>query len=125
MPKPGIPESFKVLIKELQSLCLDIRALDENMNEIHLKDSSEEEDESSIGISVKDDASYIDMDLNDDDDFDDDAAESDEADDYDDDLLEDDAEDDLDDELEDDLEDEFDTDLEDGKGDFVDDLDLL
>ena len=125
VPKPGIPESFKVLIKELQSLCLDIRALDENMNEIHLKDSSEEEDESSIGISVKDDASYIDMDLNDDDDFDDDAAESDEADDYDDDLLEDDAEDDLDDELEDDLEDEFDTDLEDGKGDFVDDLDLL
>ena len=125
VPKPGIPESFKVLIKELQSLCLDIRALDENMNEIHLKDSSEEEDESSIGISVKDDASYIDMDLNDDDDFDDDAAEGDEADDYDDDLLEDDAEDDLDDELEDDLEDEFDTDLEDGKGDFVDDLDLL
>ena len=34
VPKPGIPESFKVLIKELQSLCLDVKVLDQNNEEI-------------------------------------------------------------------------------------------
>ena len=34
VPKPGIPEAFKVIIKEFQSLCLDIRVLDENNEEI-------------------------------------------------------------------------------------------
>ena len=34
IPQPGVPESFKVLVKELQSLCLDIRVLDENGEEI-------------------------------------------------------------------------------------------
>ena len=37
IPKPGIPESFKVLIKELQSLALDVRVLDKEKNEIDLK----------------------------------------------------------------------------------------
>ncbi len=37
VPQPGIPESFRVLIKELQSLCLDIRVLDDNGEEIDLK----------------------------------------------------------------------------------------
>ena len=37
VPKPGIPESFKVLIKELQSLCLDVKVLDEHDDEIDLK----------------------------------------------------------------------------------------
>ena len=36
VPKPGVPESFKVLVKELQSLGLDIRVLDKNMEEIEL-----------------------------------------------------------------------------------------
>ena len=45
IPKPGVPESFKVLVKELQALCLDIRVLDEQGNEIELK---EEEDEDEI-----------------------------------------------------------------------------
>jgi len=36
IPKPGVPESFKVLIKELQSLCLDMRVLDEHNEEIDL-----------------------------------------------------------------------------------------
>ena len=44
IPAPGVPESFKVLVKELQSLCLDIRVLDENGNEIELKDEDEDED---------------------------------------------------------------------------------
>ena len=39
-----MPESFKVLVKELQALCLDIRVLDENGNEIELKDEDEDED---------------------------------------------------------------------------------
>ncbi|MDK2813874.1 MAG: DNA-directed polymerase subunit beta [Clostridiales bacterium] len=37
VPRPGIPESFRVLIKELQSLSLDVRVLDEDKNEIDLK----------------------------------------------------------------------------------------
>ncbi len=44
VPKPGIPESFKVLIKELQSLCLDVRVLDENQDEIDLKQSFDDDD---------------------------------------------------------------------------------
>ena len=43
VPKPGVPESFKVLVKELQSLCLDIKVLDENGDEIELKDDDDEE----------------------------------------------------------------------------------
>ena len=42
VPKPGVPESFKVLIKELQSLCLDMRVLDEAGNEIELKDDEDD-----------------------------------------------------------------------------------
>ena len=42
VPKPGVPESFKVLIKELQSLCLDIRVLDEQGQEIELKDDEDD-----------------------------------------------------------------------------------
>ena len=44
IPKPGVPESFKVLVKELQALCLDIRVLDEHGNEIELKDDDDDED---------------------------------------------------------------------------------
>jgi len=43
IPTPGVPESFKVLIRELQSLALDVRVLDKDGNEITLKDSSAEE----------------------------------------------------------------------------------
>ena len=43
IPQPGVPESFKVLVKELQSLCLDIRVLDENGQEIELKDDDEDD----------------------------------------------------------------------------------
>ena len=42
VPKPGVPESFKVLVKELQSLCLDMRVLDEAGNEIELKDDDDD-----------------------------------------------------------------------------------
>ena len=42
IPEPGVPESFKVLIKELQSLCLDVRILSEDDHEIAIKDTDEE-----------------------------------------------------------------------------------
>ena len=41
IPEPGIPESFKVLLKELQSLALDVRVLDEKRNEVQLMETSE------------------------------------------------------------------------------------
>ena len=41
IPEPGIPESFKVLLKELQSLGLDVNVLDEDGNEVELLESSE------------------------------------------------------------------------------------
>ncbi len=44
VPTPGIPESFKVLMKELQSLCLDINVLDENGDVIELKECIDDED---------------------------------------------------------------------------------
>ena len=43
IPTPGVPESFKVLVKELQSLCLDVRVLDKDGNEIELKDDDEDD----------------------------------------------------------------------------------
>jgi len=42
VPQPGVPESFKVLMKELQSLCLDIRVLDSEGNIIELKDEDDD-----------------------------------------------------------------------------------
>ena len=54
IPTPGVPESFKVLIRELQSLALDVRVLDENGNEITLKDSSEEEIENVRNVVPED-----------------------------------------------------------------------
>ena len=45
VPKPGVPESFKVLIKELQSLCLDVKVYNENHEEIDLKQSFEDDDD--------------------------------------------------------------------------------
>ena len=41
IPEPGIPESFKVLIKEMQSLGLDVKVLSENNEEVEIKDASE------------------------------------------------------------------------------------
>ncbi|MGN1131708.1 MAG: DNA-directed RNA polymerase subunit beta, partial [Ruminococcus sp.] len=44
IPTPGIPESFKVLIKELESLALDVKVLDANNNEIDLKQEFDDDD---------------------------------------------------------------------------------
>ena len=44
IPEPGVPESFKVLIKELQSLCLDVKVFTEEDAEIEIKESVDDED---------------------------------------------------------------------------------
>lgn len=41
--KPGVPESFRVLMKELQSLGLDVKIMDEHDNEIDMQDNEEED----------------------------------------------------------------------------------
>ena len=48
IPEPGIPESFKVLIKEMQSLCLDVKVLDENSEEIEIREDSDADGFSAI-----------------------------------------------------------------------------
>ncbi len=48
IPKPGVPESFKVLIKELQSLSLDVKVLDGELNEIPIRESVDEEEDYTI-----------------------------------------------------------------------------
>ncbi|WP_331654895.1 DNA-directed RNA polymerase subunit beta [Anaerotignum sp.] len=50
IPEPGVPESFKVLLKELQSLALDIRVLREDQTEVEIKESIEDVDELNVNI---------------------------------------------------------------------------
>ncbi len=54
VPTPGIPESFKVLIKELQSLALDVKVLDEDGNEVDLRQTYDNDD---VGF-VSDDKAF-------------------------------------------------------------------
>ena len=56
VPKPGVPESFKVLIKELQSLGLDVKVLDENNEEIDLKQTFDDDD---MGTVSPDEFEYV------------------------------------------------------------------
>lgn len=59
IPEPGIPESFKVLLKELQALCLDVRVLDENDNEIDIKESIDDVDELTVNIEGTEDSAPL------------------------------------------------------------------
>ena len=62
IPKPGVPESFKVLIKELQSLGLDVKVLDKDNEEIDLKQTFDDDDDIGLGTpAIPEDA---DMDFN-------------------------------------------------------------
>ena len=45
IPKPGVPESFRVLVKELQALGMDMKVLDADKNEIELRDMDDEDDD--------------------------------------------------------------------------------
>jgi DNA-directed RNA polymerase subunit beta len=55
IPEPGVPESFRVLIKELQSLALDVRVLGENEQEIEIKEVEEDISEMAreLGIDIQ------------------------------------------------------------------------
>jgi DNA-directed RNA polymerase subunit beta len=66
IPDPGVPASFKVLVKELQSLGLDIRVLDKDDNEINLRDYGDDDDgderkfsEEELGKSVLENADDV------------------------------------------------------------------
>ncbi|MGG7178974.1 DNA-directed RNA polymerase subunit beta [Clostridium paraputrificum] len=52
IPEPGVPESFKVLIKELQALCLDIKVLNEENEEVQLKELAEDDMEN-IEVNIE------------------------------------------------------------------------
>ncbi len=52
IPEPGIPESFKVLIKELQALCLDVKVLNEDHQEVQLKEFSDDDTED-LGVNME------------------------------------------------------------------------
>jgi DNA-directed RNA polymerase subunit beta len=56
IPEPGVPESFKVLIKELQSLCLDVKILNENDEEIEIGEDDDDiaETAKELGIELPD-----------------------------------------------------------------------
>ena len=56
IPTPGIPESFKVLIKELQSLALDVKVLDKDNNEIDLRQNFDEDDD--VGLNADSDSEF-------------------------------------------------------------------
>ena len=70
IPEPGIPESFKVLIKEMQSLALDVKVLTADSEEIEIKDSSELDEKTGAEnlmemeevVGAEDIVSYVDAD---------------------------------------------------------------
>ena len=111
IPNPSVPESFKVLIKELQSLALDVKVLDADGNEVILKESIDDDEPENLQVSIdreedapenmygqpdtEDDADLIDSDLFYD--FEDTVMEDDADDDFD--ILPEDGMDDFDDEI--------------------------
>jgi len=107
IPKPGVPESFKVLIKELQSLGLDVKVLNQNNEEIDLKQNFDDDDDMGFNPS---DESFDEPNVADDlegysvEDSDDDESLFDDVDDY----IEDDTSDDSDEEDEFDKDEPFD-----------------
>ncbi|MBE6670620.1 MAG: DNA-directed RNA polymerase subunit beta [Ruminococcaceae bacterium] len=92
IPRPGIPESFKVLVKELQALALDVCVLDKDGNEIELAKIGEDESEAGTYVTaeevgesvVTDDVmdNFVEEDIDDDDEY----YSDDDGEDYDDDL---------------------------------------
>jgi DNA-directed RNA polymerase subunit beta len=58
IPKPGVPESFKVLIKELQSLGLDVKVLNKNNEEIDLQQNFDEEDDMGFNPNEEEEGNF-------------------------------------------------------------------
>ncbi|NLA05316.1 MAG: DNA-directed RNA polymerase subunit beta [Firmicutes bacterium] len=53
IPEPGVPESFKVLVKELQSLCLDVKVLSEEKGEVEIREGDEEADYRRLDVNIE------------------------------------------------------------------------
>ena len=98
VPKPGVPESFKVLIKELQSLALDVSVLDDEGAEIPIKEDDEDDGVGSLKLNLEGDEVDFGRDADDDDMSDDDFADEDYEDVIDDEEADVDVEDEFDDE---------------------------
>ena len=62
IPKPGAPEAFRVLIKELQSLALDIKILDGNNKEVDLKETLESDD--NMGLMAQEESKFVESESN-------------------------------------------------------------
>ncbi|MCL2217136.1 MAG: DNA-directed RNA polymerase subunit beta [Defluviitaleaceae bacterium] len=53
IPEPGVPESFKVLLKELHALCLDVKVLSADEKEVEIKESTDDGDEMPVGVNIE------------------------------------------------------------------------
>ena len=53
IPEPGVPESFKVLVKELQSLCLDVKVLSEEKGEVQIREADDETDYRRLDVNIE------------------------------------------------------------------------
>ncbi|NLZ93990.1 MAG: DNA-directed RNA polymerase subunit beta [Firmicutes bacterium] len=53
IPEPGVPESFKVLVKELQSLALDVKVIDEEAGEMEIRESDEDGEIRDLGVNIE------------------------------------------------------------------------
>ena len=129
IPEPGIPESFKVLVKELQSLLLDVKVLDQDDNEMELDDEDDFMNEREI---IAGDFKSMDTDYKEDEEFvnffDEESSKGTDEDeddiDYDeDDVDEDDYDEDDDEDIEEDIDEDFE-DIDEEDLDMDDDLDI-
>jgi DNA-directed RNA polymerase subunit beta len=68
IPEPGVPESFKVLIKELQALCLDVKVLNDENQEVRLKEFAEEDMED-LEVNIEGTEDVVSDDINVDDSY--------------------------------------------------------
>ena len=62
IPEPGVPESFKVLLKELQSIGLDVKILNEDQEEVVMKELDDEDEVVETGIEEVMDGSAVETD---------------------------------------------------------------
>jgi len=53
IPEPGVPESFKVLVKELQSLCLDVKVMSEETGEVEIREGDDEGDYRRLDVNIE------------------------------------------------------------------------
>ncbi len=53
IPEPGVPESFKVLVKELQSLCLDVRVISDESGEVEIRENEDDADYRDLEINME------------------------------------------------------------------------